>query len=317
VLCAVVLAAGSVRAAERGIYRVDDFGAVHDGDTDDGPAILAAIEECSRTGGIVQFGPGVYVFRDSLEITASSVILRGVGRANPRHFDGAERGTVLFHKPPRGAASPTAVRIGHQPERVVACGIEDLTIRASTGNTGHLLWMAGVEYCHLDRVDLFHNAADAPGKAALHVTSLVAKAPSTGCRFESVHVFTARNKGGEGIGILIASDGPSWTTDLSFLHVKVNNARPPGRSLWIRGSTEGRNASHSFVSCRVDAAGSAGVLVEAPRCRFVSCVIDGPGGDAEMLTFTERARGGSWNGPVDGKIVNALAGSPASPRIDE
>jgi len=302
-------------ATVRGVYLVDDFGAVHDGDTDDGPAIRAAIEECSATGGVVQFGAGVYVFRDSLEIGTSSVVLRGVGRANPRDFGGAERGTVLDHRPRAAAESPTAVRVGHAAERVVACGLEDLTLRGSTGHTGHLLWMAGVEYCHLQRVDLFHNAADAAGKAALYVTSLTAEAPSTGCRFESVHVLAPRNEGGEGYGILIACDGPGWVTDLNFLHVKVNNAVPPGRSIWIRGADVGANANHSFVSCRVD--GAAGVLVDAPRCRFVSCVIDHPTGGEEVLTFGERARGCTWSGPVDGRIGNALAGSPDAPRIAE
>src|SRR5262245_21778455 len=73
-LAALVLALwpGPGAASEpRGIYLVDDFGAVHDGKTDDGPAIRAAIAACSATGGIVQFGPGVYVFRDSLEVVTS------------------------------------------------------------------------------------------------------------------------------------------------------------------------------------------------------------------------------------------------------
>lgn len=308
----VPAAAGS---APRGVYPVDDFGAVHDGETDDGPAIRAAIDACAATGGVVQFGPGVYVFRDSLEIAESSVVLRGAGRADPRAFDGGERGTVLYHKPARRAESPTAVRIGHREQSVVACGIEDLTLRASTGNTGHLLWMEGVQYCHLERVDLFHNAADAPGKAALFVTSRSPDAPSTGCRFESLHVFTARTGGREGVGILIACEGPSYTTDLGFLHVKVNNAVPPGHSVRIVGSDVGVNANHSFVSCRSD--GSAGILVDAPRCRFTSCVIDTPGGGGEVLTFTRRARGGFWSGPVDGEIANALVDSPQGPRITE
>jgi hypothetical protein len=193
--------------------------------------------------------------------------------------------------------------------------MEDMTLRGSTGGTGHLLWMAGVEYCHLERVDLFHNAAEGRGKAALYVTSVAKDAPTSGCRFESLHVFTARNEGGEGIGILVACDGPAYTTDLHFLHLKVNNAVPPGRAIEVRGSKAGTNANHSFMSCRIDSPG-AGVLVDAPRCRFISFVIDHPTGDAEVLEFTERAVGCAWSGPVDGRIKNALADRPESPKIE-
>jgi len=69
------------------------------------------------------------------------------------------------------------------------------------------------------------------------------------------------------------------------------------------------------VSCRID--GAAGILVDAPRCRFTSCVIDTPDGEGEVLTFTRRAHGASWNGPVDGDIKNALVDSPRGPRITE
>jgi hypothetical protein len=69
------------------------------------------------------------------------------------------------------------------------------------------------------------------------------------------------------------------------------------------------------MSCRIDSPG-AGVLVDAPRCRFISFVIDHPTGDAEVLEFTERAVGCAWSGPVDGRIKNALADRPESPKIE-
>ena len=190
----------------RGVYHVDDFGARHDGVADDGPAIRAALAACAVTGGIVQFGPGVYVFRDSLEIGSSSVVMRGVGRADPREYDQG-RGTLLEHRPRPSAEAPTAVRIGHRPERIVASGLEDLTLRGSTGHTGHLLWMEGVQRCHLARVDLFHNAADGPGRAALLVSSRHPDAPATGCWFDAVHVFCARNAGARATGSFSPATG--------------------------------------------------------------------------------------------------------------
>ena len=43
------------------IYRVDDFGAIADGVTINSVAVQKAIDECSKTGGIVRFGRGRYV----------------------------------------------------------------------------------------------------------------------------------------------------------------------------------------------------------------------------------------------------------------
>lgn len=297
-----------------GHYFVDDFGAVHDGTTDDGPAIRAAIAACGATGGVVVFGPGVYAFTDSLVIDASSVTLRGVGRADAKELDSG-RGTVLYHRPRGDAVGGTALLIGHRDVPTVACVLRDLMLRGSTGKTGHLLWMAGVQYCHLERVDLFHNASVQSGSAALLVTCERETAPTTGCWFEQLHVFAAKNAGGEGHAIRIACRAAGYVTDLNFLHVKTNNVAPPGKAVWIERATEGTNANHRFVSCRFDGtAGSTGVLVEGPRCSFVACTIDNPTGGDVLLEFTESGRDGAWIGNIDGAVRDALAGREGAAR---
>jgi hypothetical protein len=317
VLFATTIGCGSTNVASgpRGVYAVDDYGAAHDGTTDDGPAIRAAIADAVKTGGIVAFGPGVYAFADSLVIDASSITLRGIGRADEHDLDSG-RGTVLFHRPLSQSTGGTAVRIGYRDAPTRACAIQDLTLRGSTGNTGTLLSMAGVQYCSLERVDLFHNASTAPGNAALLVTCESETAPTTGCWFEQLHVFAAKNEGGEGDAIRIECGSSGYTTDLNFLHVKTNNATPPGKSVRIVKSDGGVNANHRFVSCRFDAkAGATGVLVEAPRCSFLGCTIDNPTGADRLLEFVASGSDGVWIGNVDGTVLDELAGKRSAATI--
>lgn len=299
----------------RGIYAVDDYGAAHDGHTDDGPAIRAAIAAASTTGGVVSFGPGVYAFADSLWIDASSITLRGIGRGDQRDLDSG-RGTVLFHRPTPRRSGSTAVLIGHRDAPTVACNLQDLTLRGSTGFTGTLLSMAGVQYCSLERIDLYHNASSAPGNAALLVNCDVESAPTTGCWFEQVHVFAAKNDGGAGDAIRIECTSAGYTTDLNFLHVKTDNVTVPAKAVRIRHADEGVNANHRFVSCRFDGkAGPTGVLVDGPRCGFLNCTIDNPTGTDTLLTFTRSGRDGTWSGNVDGSIADERRGMPGAATI--
>jgi hypothetical protein len=64
--------------AERSVH-VRDFGAVGNGVADDGPAIQAAINALTGTGGIVRFGPRAYRINTGITVNGVSVRLQGAG----------------------------------------------------------------------------------------------------------------------------------------------------------------------------------------------------------------------------------------------
>jgi hypothetical protein len=64
--------------AERSVH-VRDFGAVGNGVADDGPAIQAAINALTGTGGIVRFGPRTYRIGTGIVVSGVSVRLQGAG----------------------------------------------------------------------------------------------------------------------------------------------------------------------------------------------------------------------------------------------
>ena len=64
-LCVVALLTG-VNVLHCTVFNIRDFGAVGDGSTDDTPAVLTAISECSINGGVLYIPSGAFVIRSSL-----------------------------------------------------------------------------------------------------------------------------------------------------------------------------------------------------------------------------------------------------------
>ena len=64
-LCVVALLIG-LNALHCTVFNIRDFGAVGDGSTDDTPAVLAAIAECSINSGVLYIPSGTFVIRSSL-----------------------------------------------------------------------------------------------------------------------------------------------------------------------------------------------------------------------------------------------------------
>jgi len=98
----------------------EDFGALGDGSTDDAPAIQAAIDAAGVAGGVVVFGPKVYVFASTLTFSSRGVTLQGAGRNT---FASVRFGTVLLWS---GSAAATWIEMNGD-----CCAIRDFDIRAT------------------------------------------------------------------------------------------------------------------------------------------------------------------------------------------
>jgi hypothetical protein len=276
----------------RGHFFVDDYGAVHDGSTDDGPAIQAANDAAEAAGGKVVFGPGTYAFDDSLTIDAS-VTWEGAGRGNPPDWDS---GTILYHIGTDNGK--TSLRIGWDGDNstdIDGITIKDLTIRAdksgASNKTGNCVHVTGVKNLLFDNVDIFHKAASDSGLGALVLEASDEDGTVTGVNFVNGHIwYPGTRSAWSGYGIILdstVSDSSAWfNTDCRFSNFNMYAADSSFAAILIRnsGDTDSTNCNnHKFVNGYIDFSANAakyggkGLITEnsVKRHRFLNVNFDG------------------------------------------
>jgi hypothetical protein len=335
----------------RSAFFVDQYGALHNGTDDDRQAIQDALNDAraadgDTTGGVVQFGAGVYRVSspqtgDAAFAIGGPVIFRGVG---PGDRDIPGSGTVISWEPSTPGVSLMKIGFRTNPPdeiKVGGVGLEDLTIvagdQATSSASGHVLRWSAVEISYMKNVQIIFDYADVSGRACLSIEGasgdqegefITSALWFTNCRFVATS-----HSGREGHGVLIesalkASGPPNVVNDCNFVNCTWANAKsPPGADLLIHavqglpGEVPGRANNNSFVNCRftwTQGLNGAVRLLHSDQNRFVNCTLDGVGfalwlDQCEGTFFVGAINGGSViDTPVDADTASRLFVTNAS-----